>query len=85
MGTNFSGIRTPGISKILALFLPLLLLTAVGACRAQNPATSSDQKADKADKVDKEFYTPKDRLAAIEDGEAGDERCRLPGMPSDIG
>ena len=66
MGTNFSGIRTPGISKILALFLPLLLLTAVGTCRAQNPATSSDQKADKADKVDKEFYTPKDRLAAIQ-------------------
>jgi hypothetical protein len=66
MGTNFSGIRTPGISKTVALFLPLLLLTAVAPRRAQNPATSSDQKADKTDKVDKEFSTPKDRLAAIQ-------------------
>ena len=48
------------VTRSLALFIPLLLLSAVPAGCSQNPPPASDQK------VDKEFYTPKDRVAAMQ-------------------
>src|SRR5271165_3658187 len=53
-----------GITRRLALFFPLLLLTAVPAGCSQNPPPASDQKS--GQKVDKEFYTPKDRVTAMQ-------------------
>ena len=49
-----------GIAGTLALFIPLFLLSAGPVTRAQNPPPTSDEK------VDKEFYAPKDRVAAIQ-------------------
>ncbi len=49
-----------GITRGRTLFIPLLLLIAGTPCRAQNSPSASDQKVDKA------FYTPKDRMAAIQ-------------------
>ena len=48
-----------GITRSLSLLVPVLLLNVLPGCRAQNPPPASDQK------VEKEFYTPKDRVAAI--------------------
>src|ERR1700730_934448 len=57
---NFILFAIAGITRSLALFIPLLLLSAVPVSRAQKPPPASDQK------VDKEFYTPKDRVVAIQ-------------------
>jgi hypothetical protein len=48
------------IPKSLILLVPLLFLSAVPDARAQNPPQATEQK------VDKEFYTAKDRVAAIQ-------------------
>ena len=49
-----------GITRDMALLIPLLLLTAVPGSRAQNPPQASDQN------VEKGFNTPKDRVAALQ-------------------
>ncbi|MGB7846298.1 MAG: hypothetical protein WBL63_11835 [Candidatus Acidiferrum sp.] len=79
MGPDFTGFRTPDtirrgadrchrhkakrIARSLAIFIPLLLLSTAPVVRSQNPPSASDQKDQK---VDKEFYTPKDRIAAMQ-------------------
>jgi hypothetical protein len=48
------------LTRSLALLIPILCLSAVPDGMAQNPPQGSEQK------VEKEFYTPKDRVAAIQ-------------------
>jgi hypothetical protein len=66
MASHFLGFRTLILSAFAcfngspALLIPFLLLSAVPTSKAQNPTPAPDQK------VNKEFYTPKDRLAAIQ-------------------
>ncbi|HKI12225.1 MAG TPA: hypothetical protein VKA02_08925 [Candidatus Acidoferrum sp.] len=63
-GRKATSYLAAAVTRSLALFIPLLLLSAVPAGCSQNPPPAPDQKAD--EKVDKEFYTPKDRVAAMQ-------------------